>query len=127
MENKTGELMIRVVAMPKDANPDGDIFGGWILSMMDMAGAIPARRRARTRVVTIAVEHIRFLLPVTIGDCVECYAEIEKLGNTSMTVRVETYVSRRESMERYKVTEGRFIYVAIDSERKPIPILPPLE
>ncbi len=114
------EPSIRVVAMPKDANPDGDVFGGWILSMMDMAAAIPARKLARGRVVTVAVDEMKFLLPVFIGDCVECYATIERVGTSSITVRVETLVERRENYEKQKVTEGRFILVAIDKERKPL-------
>ena len=113
---------IRVVARPKDANPDGDVFGGWILSMMDIAGAIPARKHAKTRIVTVALDNVHFLLPVFIGDCVECYATIEKVGNSSMTVKVETFVERREGGEKLKVTEGRFVYVAVDRNRKPVKI-----
>lgn len=116
------EPSIRVVAMPKDANPDGDVFGGWILSMMDVAGAIPARRIARNRVATVAMDNVQFLLPVFIGDCIECHTTVEKVGNTSVTVKVETFVERRESGERLKVTEGRLIYVSIDKDRKKIPI-----
>ena len=117
------EPVIRVVAMPGDANPDGDVFGGWILSMMDLAGAIPARKIAKTRVVTVAMDNVQFLLPVFIGDCLECYAHIEKIGASSITVKVETIVDRREGGEKFKVTEGRLIYVAIDSERCKIPVL----
>ncbi len=116
------EPAIRIVAMPKDANPDGDVFGGWILSMMDVAGSIPARRIAKTRVVTVAMENVQFLLPVFIGDCLECYSHIERIGNTSITVRVETFVERRETGEKLKVTEGRLVYVAIDKNRKKIKI-----
>jgi acyl-CoA thioesterase YciA len=112
------EPVIRIVAMPKDANPDGDVFGGWILSMMDIAGAIPARRAAKTRIVTVAMDNVKFLLPVFIGDCLECYAHIEKIGTTSITVKVDTFVERRESGVKLKVTEGRLIYVAIDKDRK---------
>jgi acyl-CoA thioesterase YciA len=117
------ELTIRVVAMPKDANPDGDVFGGWILSMMDMAAAVPARKLARTRVVTVAVEEMKFLLPVFIGDCIECYTTIEKVGKTSITVRVDTMVERRENNAKQKVTEGRFILVAIDKMRQPVQVV----
>jgi acyl-CoA thioesterase YciA len=117
------EPSIRIVAMPKDANPDGDVFGGWILSMMDVAGAIPARKLAKTRVVTVAIDNLQFHLPVFIGDCIECYAHIEKVGNTSITVRVETFVDRREgSGEKLKVTEGRITYVAIDANRNKIKV-----
>lgn len=111
---------IRVVAMPGDANPDGDVFGGWILSMMDIAGAIPARKLAKTRVVTVAMDSVRFLMPVFIGDCIECYTTIEKVGTTSITVRVDTFVERREGQEKLKVTEGRLTYVAIDEKRQKI-------
>ncbi len=116
------EPAIRIVAMPKDATPDGDVFGGWILSMMDIAGAIPARRIARTRVVTVAMDNIQFHLPVYIGDCIECYSHVEKVGNTSVTVKVETFVERRESGEKFKVTEGRLVYVAIGRDRQKIKI-----
>jgi acyl-CoA thioesterase YciA len=117
------EPVIRIVALPKDANPDGDVFGGWILSMMDIAGAIPARKLAKTRVVTVALDNVQFLLPVFIGDCMECYANIEKIGNTSITVKVETFVDRMEGGEKQKVTEGRLVYVAIDKDRKKVNIL----
>jgi acyl-CoA thioesterase YciA len=116
------EPSIRIVAMPKDANPDGDVFGGWILSMMDVAGAIPARKIAKTRVVTVAMDNVQFLLPVFIGDCLECYCHIEKIGTTSITVRVETFVERREGEEKLKVTEGRLVYVAIDKDRNKVAI-----
>ncbi len=116
------EPSIRVVALPKDANPDGDIFGGWILSMMDIAGSIPARKLAKTRVVTVAMENIQFLLPVLIGDCLECYSYIEKIGKSSITVKVDTIVDRMEGGEKQKVTEGRFVYVAIDKDRKPVKV-----
>jgi len=117
-----GESVIRIVTMPKDANPDGDVFGGWILSMMDIAGAVPARRIAKTRVVTVAMDNVKFHLPVFIGDCVECIANVEKVGNTSITIKVDIYVDRRESGERLKVTEGRLVYVAIDKDRNKIPV-----
>lgn len=116
------ECMIKVIAMPKDANPDGDIFGGWIMSHMDLAGAIPARQLAKGRTVTVAIENIVFHKPVFVGDCVECYARIEKVGRTSVTVHIETYVERRSDLTREKVTEGKFVYVAIDKNRKPIEI-----
>ena len=114
---------IKVVAMPADANADGDIFGGWIMSQMDLAGGIIARDRANCRVVTIAVENMTFHLPVFIGDCVECYCEITRVGRTSIKVKIETWVERRRrrgtGSVREKVTEGEFIYVAIGEDRKP--------
>lgn len=116
------EPAIKIIAMPADANADGDMFGGWILSMMDLAGAVPARKRAKMRIVTVAVENIVFHKPVFVGDCLECYADIEKVGRSSITVKVETYVERREKEEKEKITEGRFVYVAIGKDRKSVPI-----
>lgn len=116
------EPAIKVIAMPKDANPDGDIFGGWIISMMDLAGAIVARATARTRIVTVAVHNMSFHLPVYIGDCVECYAEVVHTGNTSLKVKVEAWVERRNDRSREKVTEGEFVFVAIDKNRRPLAI-----
>ncbi|MGP1252964.1 MAG: acyl-CoA thioesterase [Kiloniellales bacterium] len=109
-----GEPALKTVAMPGDANPNGDIFGGWVMAQMDLAGAVPAVRRAQGRVATVAVEGMRFHKPVFIGDLVSCYAEIIKVGRTSMSVRVETWAERRIVQERVKVTEGIFVYVAID-------------
>lgn len=117
------EPAIKVIAMPKDANSDGDIFGGWILSMMDMAGGIAARKRAGRRVVTVAMDDVVFHKPVFIGDCVECYAEVVRTGNTSVTIKVETFVERRLDGTREQVTEGQFVFVAIGDDRKPAPIL----
>lgn len=114
------EPAIKVVAMPKDANSEGDIFGGWILSMMDIAGHIPARQLAKTRVVTVAMDNIQFHLPVLVGDCFECFAEVEKVGNTSIRVKVDAYVERMATGQKEKVTEGHFTYVAIDKDRKPV-------
>lgn len=113
---------IKVVAMPKDANSDGDIFGGWILSMMDMAGGIAARKRAGCRVVTVAMDNVVFHKPVFVGDCVECHTTISKVGKTSLTVHVETYVERKFDAMRLKVTEGHFVFVAIGEDRQPTPI-----
>jgi acyl-CoA thioesterase YciA len=115
---------IKVIAMPKDANSDGDIFGGWILSMMDMAGGIAARKRAGRRVVTVAMDDVVFHKPVFIGDCVECFAEVTKVGNTSATVHVETFVERKLDGTRLKVTEGHFVFVAIGEDGKSTAIDP---
>lgn len=113
---------IKIVAMPKDSNADGDMFGGWIISMMDLAAHVPARKVAKKRLVTVAMDEINFHKPVFVGDCLECYAEVEKTGRTSITVQVDTYVERKDSLEREKVTEGRFVFVAIGKDRKPISI-----
>jgi len=115
-----GELAIRTLAMPADANPSGDIFGGWLISQMDIAGGITAGARAKGRVATIAVTGFTFHKPVLIGDVVCCYADIHKIGRTSITVGVETWVLRQhEPDDCTKVTEGVFSYVAIDEERNP--------
>lgn len=111
--------------MPADANPNGDIFGGWLLAQMDLAGGSAAKQRAKGRVVTVGLERMEFHLPVFIGDEVSCYATIHRIGRTSITVSVETWARRGEGNERVKVTEGLFTYVAIDADRRPRPV-PPL-
>ncbi len=116
---------IKVIAMPADANPDGDMFGGWIISMMDLAGYVEARRIARTKLVTVAVDKIVFHNPLFVGDCLECYTEIEKTGNTSITIKVTAYAERKDlsaDQKREKITEGSFVFVAIDKNRKPTPL-----
>ncbi len=121
-EGPRGELAIRTLAMPADANAGGDIFGGWVLSQMDIAGGVSAARRARGRVATVAVNAMTFHLPVYVGDVLCVYAEIEKSGRTSITMDLEAWVLRRQDGERVKVTEGRFVYVALDSEGRPRPL-----
>ena len=118
----SGEPALRTLAMPADANPNGDIFGGWLLSQMDVAGAVMAYDLTRGRIATVAVEGMSFLAPVFIGDLVSCYAQIGRIGRTSVSVRVESYVRRRETHAIEKVTEGVFTYVAIDRSGKPRPI-----
>jgi acyl-CoA thioesterase YciA len=117
-----GEPAIRVMAMPADANPSGDVFGGWVLSQMDVAGGIVAALRAKGRVVTVAVEAMQFHLPVFVGDLVSCYGEVVRVGNTSIAVRVETWARRRRTGERVKVTEGVFTYCHIGDDRRPRPV-----
>lgn len=114
-----GELAIRTVAMPADTNPNGDIFGGWVLSQMDMAGGMIATRRAHGRVATVAIATMSFRLPVLVGDEVSCYGEITKIGNTSITIKVESWVRRGRGGDQIKVTEGLFTFVAIGEDRKP--------
>lgn len=117
---------IRVMPMPSDANIHGDVFGGWIMAQADIAGAIPAARRANGRVATIAVNSFLFKHPVFVGDLLSIYAEVVKVGNTSITVSVEVYAERnRLQADTVKVTEATFVYVATDEDRKPRPI-PPL-
>lgn len=110
----TGALIIRTLAMPADTNPAGDIFGGWVMSQMDIAGAIAAIERVKGRVVTVAVEGMTFIAPVKVGDVLCVYATIERVGNTSVTVGLEAWVRRNRLDDRTKVTEARFVYVALD-------------
>lgn len=116
------ELAIRTIAMPADTNPGGDIFGGWLMSQMDLAGGTAATARAKGRVATVAVDGMVFHLPVFVGDELSCYAELLKVGRSSLTYRITAYVRRREGHEHVKVTEAIFTYVAIDGERRPRPV-----
>lgn len=117
----TQSPVIRTIAMPKDTNPRGDIFGGWILSQMDLAGGEVARKRAQGKVTTIAISEIQFLKPVYVGDVVSCFAKIEKVGTTSITIKIEVF-SERYNIEMNKVTEGTFVFVAIDENKNPRPV-----
>ncbi|AIY43696.1 Acyl-CoA hydrolase [Collimonas arenae] len=111
---------LRVMPMPADANVHGDVFGGWIMAQVDIAGSLPATRRANGRVATIAVNSFLFKQPVFVGDLLSFYAEIVKVGNTSITVNVEVYAERnRLQTEIVKVTEATLTYVATDDQRKP--------
>ncbi len=110
---------LRVVPMPSDANYSGDIFGGWIMSQVDIAGSIPAVQVAKGRVATIAVNSFLFKQPVLIGDLVSFYAKISKVGRTSITVDVEVFAQRRSLHEIVKVTDATLTYVAVDEKRKP--------
>jgi len=106
---------LRVVPMPADLNQNGDVFGGWVMAQVDVAGAIPAMRRARGRVATVSVNSFLFKQPVSVGDIVSLYAEIERVGKTSITVKVEVYAERNYSNPVVvKVTEAELTYVAID-------------
>ncbi|HUB95897.1 MAG TPA: acyl-CoA thioesterase [Stellaceae bacterium] len=116
------EPSLRTIAMPADANPSGDIFGGWLLAQMDLAGGATAMRRAGGRTATVAVTAMTFHLPVFVGDEVSCYAEIVKVGTSSIAVKVESWARRHISGERVKVTEGLFTYVAIGPDRRPRPV-----
>jgi acyl-CoA thioesterase YciA len=113
-----GELSLRTVAMPADTNPAGDIFGGWIMSLMDLAAGVSAGTRAKGRVAT-AVSNLNFLQPVKVGDVVCVYTEITKTGRTSITVGVEAYVLRRNQGERVRVTAAEFVLVAVDEHGLP--------
>jgi acyl-CoA thioesterase YciA len=110
-----GELAIRIQAMPKDTNPYGDIFGGWLMSQMDIAGGITASFRAKGRTATVAIKAMTFHRPVKVGDILCCYVHTERIGETSITMLVEAWALRgRSDPKRVKVTEGEFIYVALD-------------
>ncbi|MDH4441030.1 MAG: acyl-CoA thioesterase [Rhizobium sp.] len=117
-----GELTIRTLAMPADANAAGDIFGGWVMAQMDLACGIRAAERARGRVVTAAVQEMAFALPVKIGDTLCVYTDISRVGRTSMTLKVETWAQRYLTHVMEKVTEATFVMVALDAEGKPTPV-----
>jgi acyl-CoA thioesterase YciA len=122
-----GMPQLRVMPMPSDANVHGDVFGGWIMAQVDIAGAIPAARRANGRVATIAVNSFLFKQPVFVGDLLSFYAEVTRVGNTSITVSVEVYAERnRLQATTVKVTEATLTYVATGDDRKPRQI-PPIE
>ena len=119
---------IRVAAMPADTNSAGTIFGGWIMSQVDIAGSIAALERARGRIVTVAVNSFEFHQPVFVGDLVSCYAEVVGVGRTSITVKVEVYAQRTPAkVETIKVTEAELTYVALDENRKPRAVPPKLD
>lgn len=114
-------LLLRTLAMPADTNPNGDIFGGWIMSQMDIAGGILAKSTTHGRIVTVAVDSMRFFHPVSVGDTVCCYGTVLKVGNTSLTIHLEVWVSKSWSDDpddsaRRLVTEANFTYVSIDSD-----------
>ena len=110
---------LRTVAMPADANANGDIFGGWLMSQMDLAGGVHAHQEANGRTATVAVDAMSFHLPVQIGDLVTCYCETVQIGRTSIVVKVDTWVKRRSDGQEEKVTEGLFTFVAIDATGSP--------
>ena len=117
-----GRLVGRVIAMPADTNPEGDIFGGWLLAHMDVAGATPAFELAQGRCATVAVDAMVFHQPVSVGDEVSIYATVVKSGRTSVRVHVEAWKRGRGQDQMVRVTEGVFTYVAIDQDRKPRPL-----
>lgn len=123
-----GKLILRTLAMPADTNANGDIFGGWIMSQMDIAGGILSKEVAGTRTVTIAVESMKFIRPVKVGDVVCCFGQIDRIGTTSITLSLEVWVQpvlRHEASDcpRFKVTEAAFTYVAIDPQGNKTPIV----
>jgi len=118
-----GELTVRVVAMPCDTNANGDIFGGWVLSRMDQACGIAAAEKANGRVVTVAIEAMKFIRPVKVGDVLCVYTAIGHVGRTSMQIHVEAWARRFHSHQREKVTEATFTFVAVDDAGRPRPVL----
>lgn len=114
---------LRTIAMPADTNANGDIFGGWLLSQMDLAGSLLAIQKAGTKVATVGIESMSFKKPVNVGDEVSCYCKIDRIGNTSITIHVETWARPRLASEAKKVTEGKFTYVAIDENKKPVAVI----
>ena len=117
-----GRLTIRTVAMPADANPSGDIFGGWVLSQMDIAGGVAAHEEASGRVVTAAIESMSFLKPVKIGDVLCVYTELVSTGRTSMKIKVAAWALRQRVGTRVQVTEAIFTFVALDEDGEPRPV-----
>ena len=130
-EAPTGEPVLRTLAMPADTNPHGDIFGGWIMAQMDIAGGILAKEIAGSRVVTVAVDTIKFLKPVHVGDVVCCYGKLLNIGNTSISINLEIWVKQGQRVKSgensiLKVTQAAFTYVAVDSEGRKQPVQKPL-
>ncbi|MGL9774843.1 MAG: acyl-CoA thioester hydrolase YciA [Sodalis sp. (in: enterobacteria)] len=123
----SGEMVLRTLAMPADTNANGDIFGGWLMSQMDISGAIPAKELAQGRVVTVRVDGMTFLKSVAVGDVICCYAKCLKTGNSSLTLNIEVWVKKVSSEpigQRYRATEAVFTYVAVDNDGKPHPLPP---
>ena len=117
------ELVLRVMPLPADVNGNGDIFGGWLMAQMDLAGAVLPSRIAKGRIATVAVNHFIFKQPVSVGDLVSFYARIERIGNTSITVHVEVHAERNPAnLQVVKVTEANLTYVAIDGQGRPRPV-----
>jgi acyl-CoA thioesterase YciA len=121
-----GELTIQTLAMPFSTNANGDIFGGWIVSQMDLAAGVLAKKLAQGRVVTVAINSMTFLKPVHVGDVISCHVDLVKQGSSSMTISVEVWAVPATQMGKYLVTEGVFVFVAVDADGKPrrVPKIP---
>jgi len=124
-EQPFGELQLRTLTMPADTNPAGDIFGGWLVSQMDMAGGILARSVTGGRVVTVTIDSMTFHQPVKVGDVIACFGGVERIGRSSLALRLQAWVLRQGQKPRVKVTEGIFTFVAVDENGKPRPIQKP--
>ena len=122
IEGPRGELTVRLIAMPRDTNANGDIFGGWVLTQMDQAGGIAAVEKARGRVVTIAIDAMTFIRPVKVGDVLCVYTAVDHVGRTSMKVHIEAWAKRFRTQHREKVTDATFTFVAVDDSGRPRPV-----
>lgn len=122
MTDAVKEAVLRVVPGPTDINANGHIFGGWVLSQMDIAGGIAASRRSNGAVATVAIESMEFIAPIHIRDVISVYAEVERVGRTSMGVRIEVVATRDRGATEVKVTEGLFTFVALDADYRPRPV-----
>ena len=118
IDQPQGTLTLQTLSMPSDTNPLGDIFGGWLLSQMDIAGAILALEVAQGRVTTVAISGMKFLHPVPVGSLISCYSNLRSVGRTSIRIGIEVWIKDFKTHHRLKVTEGEFVYVAIDGEGK---------
>ncbi|WP_424934018.1 acyl-CoA thioesterase [Amaricoccus macauensis] len=122
-DQPTGELTLQTIAMPADTNANGDIFGGWLMSQMDLGSSVMARRRAKGRVATVAVDAMTFHHPVHVGDVLSIHATMLREGNTSMQMKIEAWILRQPEGTRIKVTEAEFVFVAVDENgrKRPLP------
>jgi acyl-CoA thioesterase YciA len=118
-----GELTVRLAAMPRDTNSNGDIFGGWVISQMDQAGGIRAAEKAQGRVVTIAIEAMTFIRPVRVGDVLSVYTAVDHVGRTSLKIHIEAWAQRFRTHHREKVTDATFTFVAIGADGRPRPVV----
>ncbi len=121
--NPSGELALKTIAMPANTNANGDIFGGWIVSQMDIAACILGKQKAKGKVVTVAIDAMSFHQPVKVGDIVSCFCSLLKIGDSSMKINVETWITDHTSEEHQKVTEGEFTLVAINEHGRPRGVL----
>lgn len=122
-QGSRGDVTIQTLAMPKDTNTDGDIFGGWIVSQMDIAAGIVAKRVASgKKVVTVSIHSMNFIRPVHVGDIVSCYVKVLRIGRTSVSMWIEVWVKEPLVTDEYKVTEGEFVFVAVDKLGRPTPV-----
>ena len=122
MAHSLRDPIVRTVPQPADMNGNGDIFGGWVLSQMDVAGGVLAARMAKGRVATVAITAMAFVQPIKVGDVVSIYGHVAKIGRTSVTIDLETMVQRRHDAAEIRVTHGTFVFVAIDGEGRPRPV-----